>query len=204
MNVYAMTKEQLFTLGCEYTQRWLEANQLHAPGYRVGRLAAKPHGSYGCGYYSAQHKMVLVDPAACAVPAKGAARQWSFPAYAIDRTPVGVVAHEVGHHVDAAMGYPSSAQEWQHPLIEREHISGYEPNASERWAETLRLFILNPALLRRWRPRRYSYLTITLGLLPSNRSKSPLAALARHGASVSVMQAALRKVETIKLQGADK
>jgi hypothetical protein len=89
---------------------------------------------------------------------------WSHPAYKIDRTAYGVVAHEYGHYVDWSLLYPSDSPRWKE-LRKNEKVSGYEPNPSEAFAETMRVFIGNPDLLRRACPNRYHFL-IDRGLVP--------------------------------------
>lgn len=49
--------------------------------------------------------------------------------------------------------------------IQGKRVSGYEPNHLEKLAETMRLFILNPDLLRLASPSRYTFLLLS-GLRP--------------------------------------
>ncbi|MCK4787509.1 MAG: hypothetical protein KAV87_27370, partial [Desulfobacteraceae bacterium] len=90
---------------------------------------------------------------------------WSFPSYKIDKTPFGVVCHEVGHHVDLLLNCPSRSKKWLE-LHELEKVSGYELIPSESFAESMRLFITNPDLLRAGCPGRYKHITDGLGLRP--------------------------------------
>jgi hypothetical protein len=128
----------------------------------------------GTGLYYDGH--VFVNLPRCALPVqKPAVRSWSWPGWKTDRTPVGVVAHETGHHVEWALrraGRLDRAKglEWR-DLLETTRgrtVSGYEPVPDEAWAETLRLFILNPDLLRRALEARYAFVT-GLGLRPVSR-----------------------------------
>jgi hypothetical protein len=197
MNVYTLTKDELYDLGLEITARFVQANGMGGPRFRRMRLVDKPRGSYGCGYYSELSKMVVVDADACAVPARGVMRSWSFPGYSVDRTPVGVLAHEVGHYIDHMWNFPSSLFDFSAPTIKREVVSSYEPNATERFAETMRLFITNPALLEHWRPERYRYLVRNTGLAqPKRMPRDPLATLRKYGATDAILAAAARKCGT--------
>jgi len=45
-------------------------------------------------------------------------------------------------------------------------VSSYEPNPSEAFAEAMKLFILNPDLLRAGRPLRYRFVTEVLSFRP--------------------------------------
>jgi hypothetical protein len=96
---------------------------------------------------------------------------WSHPGYKIDRTPTGVVAHESGHHLDSVLKsrrglYPSDLEIWEKVLDISKRVSGYEPIPSEAFAETMRLFILNPDLLLQGSPQRYHFVT-SFGIIPS-------------------------------------
>lgn len=88
---------------------------------------------------------------------------------------MGVVAHELGHHVQETMtaagtATPAHGEQWRE-LIQRyrKQMSGYEPVPSEAMSETMRLFILNPDLLRRAIFPRYEFLVDELGLKPSEK-----------------------------------
>jgi hypothetical protein len=100
----------------------------------------------------------------CATPAhEFQPRAWSWPGSTTDRTPYGVVAHELGHHLDWWAGrekgrywsdYGASvmASSGEPPL------TSYAPNPAEWFAEVARLFVTNPALLSHVRPRAYRVL----------------------------------------------
>lgn len=160
-------KAALYERGVETASKFCQRNGFKLPTFHpmtsedqqrfVRRLGT-------CGFY--RHHQVTVAPALCAAPAGPArSRMWSYPRYKIDRTPLGVVAHELGHYVDHMMGYPSGGMG-----CKARPISGYEPNASERFAETMRLFILNPNLLEEGSPERYKFCRQTLGLRPVTTS----------------------------------
>lgn len=121
--------------------------------------------------------IIFVNVAVTALPVENPGmRRWSYPGWKTDRTAVGVVAHELGHHVDACLAKlqgeysASSSPEWREVL--RQHskrVSGYEPVLAEAWAETLRLFILNPTLLKFALPQRYRFVTENCALVLSER-----------------------------------
>lgn len=96
-------------------------------------------------------------------------RRQSRPGWKTDRTATGVVQHELGHH----MWYCASREAhtvWR-DLIRTSHrdlrVSGYEPNVEEAFAETFRLFVLNPRLLKAALPHRYGCLTDAFDLKPT-------------------------------------
>ena len=177
-----LSKQQLFDRGVDLAKKFLAVNNLYIPefltyqqvfagdptsrSYRILRkLENGPHQGYGTGYYSHNRVFVNLKKAAWLVR-KPACSSWSFPGYKVDREPCGVVAHEVGHHVDKCLCDASRVGLWRHTVSISKPITSYEPNLSESFAETLRLFILNPDLLRRGSPQRFDFL-VAGGLRPS-------------------------------------
>lgn len=90
-------------------------------------------------------------------------RQWSYPGYVVDRTPFGVIQHELGHHVDVLRGEHSKAYFSNYSRDLRaetgeKKITNYCPNDAEWFAEIFRLFVTNPDLLKCIRPLTYNRL----------------------------------------------
>jgi hypothetical protein len=147
------------------------------------KLCDGPTQGYGTGWYHNNHIFVNLPRCAKPVPNPFANRR-SYPGNKTDRTPTGVVAHETGHHVEAALvgrRWPrvqvwmnpkilgltgEHGEKWRQVIKKSKAISGYEPVPSESWAETMRLFILNPDLLRLAVPERYAFITKDAGLRP--------------------------------------
>jgi hypothetical protein len=167
-----MTKEELYKEGVERATAWLRANCLPLPIFQT--FAKKQNSDLPLvgkltGYYDPQARTVNVNIAVTARPNPVPhQRSWSYPGNKVDRTATGVVCHEVGHHVEAILArkgrLPWSA--WKHIAATTKPITSYEPNPAEAFAETIRLFILNPDLLRTGRPERYFFLIETLMLKP--------------------------------------
>ena len=180
-----MTKQDLYAIGVQAAQEFLRLNSLKEPKFstyeeamlhsdkwdsrglkaadflrRVVRMDGRTVGS-GTGLYYDGYVFVNVPRTAAPVQ-HPVMRQWSWPGWKTDRTAIGVVAHEVGHYVehrmqlDGKLTRENHREEW-FALCKHERVSGYEPVPAEAWAETLRLFILNPALLRAACPRRYTF-----------------------------------------------
>ena len=88
-------------------------------------------------------------------PARNPGYSWSFPGYKADLTAYGIAAHECGHwfhiHRKGTLKLWSGLER-----INDVRVSSYEPNGHEAFAESTRLFILNPDLLKRAAPRRYN------------------------------------------------
>ena len=106
---------------------------------------------------------IFVNVAKATSPARVRGRVWSYPGYKIDRTCAGILAHEFGHHI--AGHTKMNANDWRKVVAETLPVSGYEPTANEAWAESMRIFILNPDLLRQGRRLRYEYITQYFGPL---------------------------------------
>lgn len=105
------------------------------------------------------------------VPVKAPGFSWSFTGFKADLTAPGILAHETGHHVHFELEKRLST-ELRKGLMDclgylkdnETAVSGYEPNLHEVMAEAMRLFIMNPTLLREGRPERFRFLTDHLGL----------------------------------------
>lgn len=187
-----MNRWECFQAGKEAVTEFLDHNNLFVPpileyGEVKGRvnalvqkffdratadaeLVGRRTGLYGYGH-------IFVNVPVTALPvARPSMRSWSWPGYKVDRTAVGVVAHEAGHYVEHKLQElgrldPKTHGERWRQLIEltKKTVSGYEPVPSEAWAESMRLFILNPALLKEGSPARYGFIYEVVGLRPLPR-----------------------------------
>jgi hypothetical protein len=92
-------------------------------------------------------------------------RNWSWPGAVTDRTPYGVVCHELGHHVDWHCS-PAKTRGPYHGMIcqkimeqsGEKAITSYCPNPAEWFAEMMRVFVTNHALLHAVRPKTWGLL----------------------------------------------
>jgi hypothetical protein len=78
----------------------------------------------------------------------------------VDRTPYGVLQHELGHHVDQLLSEQKGSYGGDFSVKLRAatgeaRITSYCPNDWEWFAEIFRLFVTNSDLLRELRPRTY-------------------------------------------------
>lgn len=196
MNVYSLSKEELAIRGRDLALEFLNVNDLNPPEYMIRSMrhliGGKPKGSYGCGFYFPNSHRIIVSADDCSLPSPGLPRRWSFPGYITDRTPMGVMAHETGHAVDKLMGYPSN-HGFSCKAIRGERLTSYEPNSSEKFAETMRLFILNPGLLHQVAPQRYAFVRRELGIKPLFKIGDPLKVLKSRGATGKILDAAIKK-----------
>lgn len=159
----ATVKEELWNRGLEMLHRFCRRNKLRIPPVLASLPAHRFYiGACGCYRYGRIH----VDAALCAFPSNArAGPAWSWPGWMVDRTPYGVFAHELGHHVD--LGCLHIGKEIRRASQE-EKLTNYCPNTDEWFAEMCRLFITNPDLMRGVRPLTYAAL-IRTGLKPTER-----------------------------------
>ncbi len=159
-------KQTLFELGQELVVEFCNRNGLVVP-----KLKGKPpnaRNSYqATGLYDPRNNgTIYVDVKACATLGKSGA-SWSWPGYVIDRTPYGVHAHELGHHVDsllaaspyqATLGWTGYLSKHTRLKSQEPQLTSYAPNDAEWFAEMFRLFCTNSDLLRLVRPKTYKAL----------------------------------------------
>lgn len=133
-------RQALLERGLETVQAFIKLNKVRPP-----KIVIRPIRS-SCGLYERRAHRINVDPAGCARIGRGG-MAWSYPGYKIDRTPFGVLAHELGHAV-------GEDPQWRR-LTGEAPLTGYCPNDYEWFAEMFRLFVTNPMLLKKLRPATY-------------------------------------------------
>lgn len=154
------TRQVMLDKGVELMQEFCEANTLAAPHVATHTSEKwKFHGK-ACAYY--RPTLISICPDACATIGRGG-MAWSYPGYAVDRTPYGVVQHELGHHIDYTLSDAKAAYGGDFSAKLREatgerKITNYCPNDMEWFAEIFRLFVTNSDLLCVIRPRTYAVL----------------------------------------------
>jgi hypothetical protein len=158
----APSKSELLAAGRERVVAMCAANCLPVPTVHV-----VPHGEWRlsrtCAFW--RRDAIYVCPERCAAPGV-AGRAWSWPGYAVDRTPYGVLAHELGHHFDWHLSQPATRRAYSGALSAEVREAAGEPgitsyaeeNAAEWFAEAFRLFVTNPDLLWYIRPRTFNML----------------------------------------------
>jgi len=143
-----VTKTELFNAGKARMTEWCVANAVPVPTVLE---TEEPTDYDTCAFYRSNTIYIWV-PACAAIGHAGMA--WSYPGYVVDRTPYGVLLHELGHHVEKAHGARGGivAASWLHQTGEKP-ITSYAPNPNEWFAEIFRLWVANPDLLRKIRPK---------------------------------------------------
>jgi len=120
------------------------------------------------GMYWYDEKRIEIIENRIIKPTKVPGFKWSYPGYKADKTIIGVLAHETGHHIENCLkmregGFLGNMLNF---IFLNKKISSYEPNKYEAFAETMRLFITNPDLLKIYSPDRYTTLIKYLKLKP--------------------------------------
>ena len=133
---------------------FIKKNKMKAPKLIISGKDTKYSGEY-------YNKTLYVYHKNCRSPVKVPNNWgWSYPGYKADRTPYGVIMHEMGHYIWENYFHPNLRK-----LPAKEKVSSYEPNLEERAAETFKLFIGNPDLLKVLCPNRYK-LIVKAGFNP--------------------------------------
>lgn len=161
-----MTKVELLAQGMELMGEFCEANSLSQPSVTQVDAGAWRFDST-CAYY--RRLEITICASRCAHPGT-AGRAWSWPGYAIDRTPYGVIQHELGHHADWFRSDVKGAYGGEFSAAIRKasgepKLTNYCPNDWEWFAEMFRLFVTNGDLLRYLKPRTHALL-IDAGFRP--------------------------------------
>lgn len=138
-------------------EKFCQLNKIPIP-----KIINKDLNSYGLYIWGKDN--IYVNIRRAKTPIRTPGFSWSYTGYKADLTIAGVLAHECGHYID---DYFNRASKKIKPFIGKEtNVSSYEPNAEEKFAESMKLFILNPDLLKTGRPMRYKFLTEVVNLKP--------------------------------------
>ncbi len=114
-----------FLHGKKLAEEFLERNSLPIPSILESGLLCV---NRNIGEYRKSVCVVVVDSSQC----------WGPTGHAVDYSIVGVIMHEIGHHVDYVTGRKAG-------LLQSINCECY--NRKETVAETIRLFILNKSAL---------------------------------------------------------
>jgi hypothetical protein len=153
-----MNKNQMLEAGYDLARKFCVANSLELPELQMVHVIDWPFSV--CAYY----RPIYIRMCLAKTSHIGAANmRWSFPGYVADRTPYGVIAHELGHHVDVTLstqkrGYFGDFSIALRKMTSEKPITSYAPNDAEWFAEMFRLYLTNPALLQILRPKTYAIL----------------------------------------------
>lgn len=152
-----MNKNELLEHGTQRVQLFCRKNSLQMPELRI------VEGSWpfkACAYYRPNY--IALNITKCA-PLGYGGRSWSWPGYVVDRTPYGVLCHELGHFVDYKLSGKKGSYFGDFSVklrrdTQEDPVTTYCPNDAEWFAEIFRLFVTNHALLKELRPRTHQQL----------------------------------------------
>lgn len=163
-----MSKAELFDRGVQLLRTFCNVNNLVEPP-----IIERPRQEWSfdaCAFY----RMTTIEVSGCTLERPRieicipkcadigtAGMQWSYPGYSVDRTPYGVLAHELGHHADVikggfGRGYMSMFSKDMRATVKEPPLTSYCPNDGEWFAEMFRLFVTNPDLLLALRPKTFT------------------------------------------------
>ena len=152
-------KVDLCMQGWDLVLRFCRANTMPTPALHI--VSKEYWQVNACAFW--RNGRIFICLPRCASPGLAfSARSW--PGYVIDRTPYGVVCHELGHHVDWHMSEKRGAYFGDFSKLLRAKsteasITSYAPNDAEWFAEIFRLFVTNPRLLFMLRPEAFKALS---------------------------------------------
>lgn len=164
-----MKKEAFFEKGLELLKKFCFENKIEPPPVtktskdNEDRLLQRYYYVGSCAFYRPVHIYIAVDR--CANLGYGG-MAWSWPSYCVDRTPYGVLQHELGHHIDFIKSSTEQIKKEDlfsyrlYQFSKEKPMTGYLGTDKEdrtffmEWfAENFRLFVTNPDLCNRLRPR---------------------------------------------------
>ena len=175
VNPVGYDKQSEFERSQVYVNGFLAFNGLCSPS-RLITCATKDQVNHwrNNGYYVFSTMEMFVNLKRSRTPTKTPGFSWSYTGFKADLTAPGILAHETGHHIhnllNPRFGAKNIIAMIRKCVAHEANVSSYEPNAHEVFAEAMRLFILNPELLKEGRPIRWAMLSGDLGLRPLHSS----------------------------------
>lgn len=185
-----LSPKGLLKAGADRCAAFCRANGIESPAVDVSWEKWRVNS---CAYYRTGTISICLP--LCARPGYGG-RAWSWPGYVIDRTPYGVLAHELGHHADVLNStkrgkYSGDFSRFVRRTTKDAPLTGYCPDDGEWFAEHFRLFVTNPDLLMRVRPRTWELLATKFRPVTAN---DWLVELCRNDAPDRILAMARKKI----------
>lgn len=173
---YNYNKANSFIDTCVLVKEFLELNKIIEPNSidtdpeTTSWIRSKKLRYCTFGLYSFATTNLYVNFNIARSPVKVPVRSWTYTGYKSDLTVSGILAHEIGHHIENYyqnhVGFNEFKTAFKKFIKNEARVSGYEPNVSESFAEATKLFILNPFLLKEGRKNRWEFFTTILELKP--------------------------------------
>lgn len=161
-----LSMEEQFEPAVEIAKHFLDINRIDLPVFADKPLCVTDIVLRGRYYNTYPVLTDLKDsvahvhylPVLLVLPKNCHKRTWSKTGAKDDVTTVGVCAHELGHHVHYQVGrsWAGGLRLWNSQKYKHRPVTSYaKQNEGEALAEAMRLFILNPGLLKRLSPGSY-------------------------------------------------
>lgn len=177
-----LDREELFKHGKTLMQLMIDVNRM--PPVKLTRTDGNHrtmNRMQAIGLYSSWRAEITICVEKCSRIGYGP-RAWSYPGYISDRTPFGVLQHELGHHwhANAWQGMRELSSDFKRAARGEQPTTSYAPNVGEDIAESFRLFTTNPTLMAAYRPRRFEFLARYLTPVRNAHWSELLAGSPRH------------------------
>lgn len=193
-------KETQYPSGVSLAEGFCTVNGMTMPMVIRLRPTDRAYHLAPCGFYRPNAIAIMVEK--CASLGFGG-RAWSWPGYAVDRTPYGVIQHELGHHVDNHFSHPDRlfsqeiyTESGEAPMTGyRGKDSAADTFCREWFAEIFRVFVTNPDLCAKLRPKFFNAL-VTRGLKPAVEGAWH-DVLTRHRAPDRILEQAGKKISSL-------
>ncbi len=145
-----LSKEELLEYGKSIISKFLQLNNIND----VKKVMINNNIPVR-GYYNHKEMKIVINMKKLRRCTKSPGFCWSYTGYKADITPSGVLLHEYAHFLDDLCGNLSAGFKRK---TKGERVSSYEPTDEEAFAESFRVFVLNPDLLKNICPKRYGIL----------------------------------------------
>lgn len=155
----------LYIHGVQLVTEFCSLNKIDPPS--IKEVPADDWALGTCAYYRRGEGIrVCIERCARLAP-EANSRMWSWPGNTVDREPMGVLCHELGHHIDCINSVKKELVVGRYSGLYSTNlrkktaeppVSNYCDNDGEWFAEIFRVFVMNPTLLKILRPKVYSEL----------------------------------------------
>lgn len=169
-------KQDLWEIGKQINIAFLKLNNIKIPEIEIKNDLKLGKRKILNGMYDSSNKTVYINLKRSRPATKNPGYSWSFPGYKSDMTPIGILSHEIGHHIHYEKMNRQLNEKWfyevllKEPSITRYDNPKYYTSSIralyESIAEAFKLFITNPNLLKVGRPLRYNFIINEFNVQP--------------------------------------
>jgi hypothetical protein len=157
--IYPRCRNALANRGMDLVAKFCALNGVPRPTVEVVGQNEWHVGS--CAYYRSSQIHICLEE--CGYSCGDAnSRNWTWPGSTVDREPMGVMCHELGHHVDRLTDKQKGSYDSEYSgQVKKESgepgLTSYADSNDWEWfAEAFRLFLTNPDLLAMVRPKTHA------------------------------------------------